>query len=441
MAELAAADPIIKTYLKDIQLLKDQRITHELGLKAPFHNLLDKAARRRGWTLVAELSTYSGGKRVVPDGTVRDEFRLARGWWEAKDTSDKLAAEIQKKLKAGYPARNTIFEDTQVGVLYQDRAEAGEFPLREPVAIAALLNRFLSHDESDEREFERAMDEFKRNIPDLARSLREHLDDAHKKIKKFKEAFNAFLTLCRTSLNPDLSEQHVDEMLIQHLLTERLMRNLFQNPEFTQRNIIAAQVEHVIDALASGSFSRQEFLQRLDPYYKAIERAGANLHHFTEKQDFLNSVYEQFFQKFSPDIADTHGIVYTPREIVDYMCNSVEAALEEEFGLTLASPEVVILDPCTGTGNFIVNLIDRMPRRALAEAYQNRLFANEVMLLPYYVASLNIEHAYYEHMQHTWHSKGCVSWTRWTWRRPSREHCLRRRTPTASSARKMRSSR
>lgn len=188
-------------------------------------------------------------------------------------------------------------------------------------------------------------------------------------------------------------------MLIQHLLTERLMRNLFQNPEFTQRNIIAAQVEHVIDALASGSFSRQEFLQRLDPYYKAIERAGANLNHFTEKQDFLNSVYEQFFQKFSPDIADTHGIVYTPREIVDYMCSSVEAALKEEFGLTLASPEVVILDPCTGTGNFIVNLIERMPGRALAEAYQNRLFANEVMLLPYYVASLNIEHAYYEQMK------------------------------------------
>jgi predicted helicase len=123
------------------------------------------------------------------------------------------------------------------------------------------------------------------------------------------------------------------------------------------------------------------------------------LQHFTEKQDFLNSVYEQFFQKFSPDVADTHGIVYTPREIVDYMCNSVERALKEEFGYTLASPEVVILDPCTGTGNFIVNLIERMPAKALAEAYQNRLFANEVMLLPYYVASLNIEHAYYERMK------------------------------------------
>ena len=141
MLELGANDPIVKTYLKDLQHLKDQLVTHELGLKGPFQNLLDKAAKRHGWTLVPELSTYSGGKRVVPDGTVRDEYRLARGWWEAKDTSDQLAAEIQKKLKAGYPARNTIFEDTRVAVLYQDRGEAGEFALAEPVKVADLLNR------------------------------------------------------------------------------------------------------------------------------------------------------------------------------------------------------------------------------------------------------------------------------------------------------------
>jgi predicted helicase len=399
MLELAPTDPLIKTYLKDLQHLKGQDVIHELGPKGPFQNLLDKAARKRGWTLVPELSTYSGGKRVVPDGTVRDEFRLARGWWEAKDTSDKLASEIQKKIKAGYPTRNTIFEDTQTAVLYQDRGEAGEYALGEPLKIAELMNRFFSHNESDEREFQRAMDEFKSRIPDLAQSLRDHIDEAHKKNKKFREAFAAFMTLCRASLNPELTDGHVDEMLIQHLLTERLMRNLFQNPEFTKRNVIAAQVENVIEALASASFSKQEFLKKLDPYYTAIERAGANLSHFTEKQDFLNSVYEQFFQRFSPDVADTHGIVYTPREIVDYMCQSVEDALKEEFGYTLASPEVVILDPCTGTGNFIVNLIDRMPGKALAEAYQHRLFANEVMLLPYYVASLNIEHAYYERMQ------------------------------------------
>src|SRR5712691_11835695 len=166
MLELSPNDPIVRAYLTDLKHLKDQLVAHELGLKGPFQNLLDKAAKRRGWNLVPELSTYSGGKRVVPDGTVRDEFRLARGWWEAKDTSDQLAAEIQKKLKAGYPSRNTIFEDTRVAVLYQDRGEAGEFALTEAVKVAELLNRFLSHDESDEREFERAMLEFKSRIQD-----------------------------------------------------------------------------------------------------------------------------------------------------------------------------------------------------------------------------------------------------------------------------------
>ena len=199
MLELTPADPIIRTYLKDLQHLKDHQVIHELGLKGPFQNLLDKAAKKRGWTLVPELSTHSGGKRVVPDGTVRDEFRLARGWWEAKDTSDNLAAEIQKKLRAGYPARNTIFEDTQTAVLYQDRAEAGEFALTEPVKVAALLNRFLDHDESDEREFQRAMEEFKSRIPDLSQSLRDTITDAHKTNKDFRDAFAEFVALVRAS--------------------------------------------------------------------------------------------------------------------------------------------------------------------------------------------------------------------------------------------------
>ena len=246
MLDLAANDPIIKAYLHDIRHLNEHR-----------------AAKRRGWTLVPELSTYSGGKRVVPDGTVRDEYRLARGWWEAKDTGDNLGAEIQKKLKTGYPARNTIFEDTRVAVLYQDRERRASSKLDAPVKVAELLKRFFTHDEAEEREFHRAMDEFKSRIPDLARSLRESIAEGHKKNRKFQAAFAEFLTLCRGSLNPELSEDLVDEMLIQHLLTERLMlmRNLFQNPEFTRKNVIAAQIENVIDALAIGSFSRAAFFE------------------------------------------------------------------------------------------------------------------------------------------------------------------------------------
>ena len=95
-------------------------------------------------------------------------------------------------------------------------------------------------------------------------------------------------------------------------------------------------------------------------------------------------------------VADTHGIVYTPQEIVDFMCASVAEVLQSEFGKTLGDKDVQILDPCTGTGNFIVNLLRRIPKRDLPRMYRQQLFANEVMLLPYYIAALNIEHAYYE---------------------------------------------
>ncbi len=394
--DLTPGDPIIRTYIKDLQRLKDHQVAHELGLKSSFQNLLDKAAKKRGWTLVPELSTHSGGKRVVPDGTVRDEFRLARGWWEAKDTSDNLAAEIQKKLKAGYPTRNTIFEDTQLAVLYQDGAEAGEFDLAEPVKVAGLLNRFISYRESDKRDFERAMEDFqkphsrRRAIPacaDRGRTQEEQgLPRGLRRIRRHRPRLaepRAFRRQGGRDAHPALAHRAPHAQPLPKPRVHSAQRHRRPGREGDRR-----------------ACQRQLFAGRVPPETRPLlqgRRKGRfesqTLH---REQDFLNSVYEQFFQKFSPDIADTHGIVYTPREIVDYMCSSVERAPTEEFGFTLASPEVVILDPCTGTGNFIVNLIERMPGNALAEAYLGRFFANEVMLLPYYVSSLNIEHAYFE---------------------------------------------
>ncbi len=102
-------------------------------------------------------------------------------------------------------------------------------------------------------------------------------------------------------------------MLVQHLLTERLFDRIFQNQDFVRRNVIAAEIETVIDALVSQSFNRSEFLKSLDPFYKAIEDAARTIDDFTEKQHFLNTVYERFFQGYSVKVADTHGIVYTPQ--------------------------------------------------------------------------------------------------------------------------------
>ncbi len=188
-------------------------------------------------------------------------------------------------------------------------------------------------------------------------------------------------------------------MLVQHLLTERLFRTIFNNPDFTKRNVIAAEIERVIDALTSKAFSRADFLMALDRYYRPIEEAAKGITVWSDKQTFLNTVYERFFQGFSVRQADTHGVVYTPQAIVDFMVNSVDEVLRAEFGTALAAPGVAILDPATGTGNFIVNIIRRIQETdpfALPHKYRHELFANEIMLLPYYIASMNIEHAYFE---------------------------------------------
>ena len=387
----------IRKYYENVAALRDQGVLNEMSVRSPFESLLQETARLKDWTFIAELSGKSGGALIRPDGTLRDRNSLPRGYWEAKDTQDDLDTEIKKKIARGYPLSNIIFEDTQTGVLFQGKQKInGPYSLGNPKELAALLNQFFSYTEPDIEGFEEAVDEFKERVPDLARGLVEKIQQAHKDNARFQAAFEKFFDLCRTALNPNIRVEAVDEMLVQHLLTERLFRTIFNNPEFVKRNAIAAEVERVIDALVSHSFDRTEYLKSLDRFYRAIEGAARLLPDFSEKQHFLNTVYERFFQGYSVKLADTHGIVYTPQEIVNFMCASVAEVLEKEFGKSLSSPDVYIIDPCTGTGNFVVNLLRRMPGRDLPRVYREQLFANEVMLLPYYIAALNIEHAYYE---------------------------------------------
>jgi len=387
----------IRKYYENVAALRAQGVLNEMSVRSPFESLLQETARLRDWTFIAELSGKSGGAVIRPDGTLRDRNSLPRGYWEAKDTQDDLDTEIKKKVARGYPLSNIIFEDTQTGVLFQSKQKInGPYTLGNPKELAALLNQFFSYTEPDIEGFEEAVDEFKERVPDLARGLVEKIQQAHKDNARFQAAFEKFFDLCRIALNPNIRVEAVDEMLVQHLLTERLFRTVFNNPDFVKRNAIAVEVERVIDALVSKSFDRAEYQKSLDRFYRAIEGAARLLPDFSAKQRFLNTVYERFFQGYAVKLADTHGIVYTPQEIVNFMCASVAEVLEKEFGKSLSSPDVYNIDPCTGTGNFIVNLLRRMPGRDLPRVYREQLFANEVMLLPYYIASLNIEHAYFE---------------------------------------------
>ncbi len=394
---LMSAAPAVKpknltAYYTALEAYEKQGVTHEGALRSAFQNLLAETGRRTGWTLIPELASGA----IRPDGTFRDEYFLNRGYWEAKDTNDNLEAEIRKKIAKGYPLTNIIFEDTQRAYLYQNGQVAMQADLTQRAQLTNLLITFFSYTEPAHEDFSSAVEDFKQRVPDLARGLVQIIQDAHATNTAFQKAFKSFFTVCKESLNPNLSEAAVDEMLVQHLLTERLIRTIFDSQDFIRRNVIAREVETVIDALVSKAFNRHEFLKSLDTFYLAIESAAKTIENFSEKQHFLNAVYERFFQGYSVKAADTLGIVYTPQEIVDFMCASVEQVLQDEFGKTLSDTSVNILDPCTGTGNFIVNLLRRIPKRDLKRMYTQQLFANEVMLLPYYIAALNIEHAYYE---------------------------------------------
>ena len=381
-------------YYKELESYKG-KADYELAVRTAFQNLLAETARHVNWTLIPEQRLPSG---VQPDGTLRDEF-FARGYWEAKGPDKDLEREIADKIKKGYPLTNIIFENTKRAVLYQNKKRVlivEDMSQANANEVGDLLRQFLTHTEPDIEHFETAVQEFKERIPELAHAVLAIIEKEHKENKKFKAAFEAFAQICRSSLDPNISKETLNEMLVQHLLTERLFRTVFDNLDFVGRNVIASEIEKVIQALTSRSFNRHDFLKSLDRFYVAIENAAKGIESWSERQSFLNTVYERFFQGFAVKQADTHGIVYTPQEIVDFMCSSVEEVLQKEFGQSLSDQGVQILDPATGTGNFIVNLMRHyIKRRDLKYKYQHDLFCNEIMLLPYYVASLNIEHEYY----------------------------------------------
>ena len=237
-------------------------------------------------------------------------------------------------------------------------------------------------------------------MPALAESLLTLIAGERQNNQAFRQAFARFAALCRDAINPNIADAAVEEMLIQHLLTERIFRRVFDNPDFVARNVIAREIEQVVQALTGQHFSRRAFFRPLDRFYRAIETTAATIEDYAEKQGFLNTVYENFFQGFSVNVADTHGIVYTPQPIVDFMVRSVEAILNQEFRRSLADTGVHVLDPFVGTGNFMLRVMRHLQEigklSCLPDKYAGELHCNEVMLLPYYIAALNIEHEYYE---------------------------------------------
>ena len=385
----------IREYYKTLQQLDKLGINHELGIKGTFEDILKSCCSQLGWNYAAEQTVKINNNNIRPDGIIIRQDSLKHGYWEAKDNKDDLEREIKLKYSKGYPKNNILFWQPKRIILYQNNKLVFDEKIDNAENLVQGVKLFFEHTQPEIEVWDQAAVEFGDKVKELANGLLELIANQKKTNKRFIDAFSNFMALCKQAINPSLSESAVEEMLIQHLLTERIFRKLFNNPDFVKRNVIAVEIENVIDALTSKSFNRDHFLQGVDYFYKALENAASTITEYSEKQDFLNRVYEQFFQGFAVKVADTHGIVYTPQPIVDFMVKSVDAILQKEFGKSLSDKGVHILDPFVGTGNFIMRVMKEMRKTALPYKYEHELHCNEVMLLPYYLAAMNIEHEYF----------------------------------------------
>ena len=376
------------------QLIEFGGLANEENIRPAFQNCLAAycAEHSERLVLIPELRSDRSNK---PDGTIRDSLRMTRGLWEAKDTHDDLDREIQNKLSQGYSGDNILFEDSRTAVLVQDNHEALRTDMADPATLHELIRKFLDYELPEIKEFREARQQFKTDLPTVLERLRETIVEAESGNRGYQEASKIFLELCHQSISPNVTNDNVREMLIQHILTKDIFLRVFGEDQFHRENNVARQLDALEGTFFTGNVRRQA-IDRLRAYYGAIGRAADDIAEYSEKQQFLKGIYEDFYQAYNPGAADRLGVVYTPNEVVDFIIRGTDWLLQKHFGKTLGDKNVNILDPATGTGTFITNLMNHLPADRLEYKYLNEIHANEVEILPYYIANLNIEYTFKE---------------------------------------------
>lgn len=394
------SDFAIRNYLNELNTLK--RLSsggNESSIRQATIKLIDEYAKSKDLRLVAEVSVRGKkGRNVIPDGTLKDNLILDWGYWESKDEMDDLDAEIHKKLEKGYPDDNILFEDSTRAILIQNGNWVMDARFEDVAAFDKLLKAFVSFERPEVREFRQAIELFKRDVPIVTEALRELIIQKAESNPDYCYNRDFFLELLREVVNPAITKEDIREMVIQHILTADIFNTIFDEPYFHQENNIARELEKLVNTFFSKEL-RYQSLAGIKHYYDTINARAAQIADHHEKQKFLKVVYETFYKSYNPKKADRLGVVYTPNEIVRFMIHSTDYLLHKHFGKMLEDRGVEILDPATGTGTFICDIIDHIASDKLEYKYRHELHANEVEILPYYIANLNIEFTYKQKMQ------------------------------------------
>ena len=236
---------------------------------------------------------------------------------------------------------------------------------------------------------------------DVAKIAEAHIERIKKLIAedgKPKTEFDRFLKGLRKNINPSISEADAIEMLSQHIITKPVFEALFNNYSFADSNPISKSMGKVLALIEQNT--PEEDNAKLNSFYDSVRRRAKDIDNAEAKQKVIVELYDKFFKAAFPLVVEKLGIVYTPVEVVDYIVKSVAWILKKEFDRDISDENVHILDPFTGTGTFITRLLQSgvISKEALARKYEKEIHANEIVLLAYYIASINIENVYHDLM-------------------------------------------
>ncbi len=243
-------------------------------------------------------------------------------------------------------------------------------------------------------------EEWANDISSIAKNHIARINSILKNPENTKEikAFEEFLEELRDDLNNQITEGEAIEMLAQHLITKPVFDALFEGYSFAKNNPVSKAMQGVVEVLSQHHLEKEA--DTLQKFYDSVKQHAAGINDVAAKQKIIIELYDKFFKNAFPKMTERLGIVYTPVEVVDFIIHSVNDALKNEFGQTLGSENVHIIDPFTGTGTFITRLMqsDLISKEQLAHKYTHEIHANEIVLLAYYIAAINIESVYHDIM-------------------------------------------
>ena len=244
----------------------------------------------------------------------------------------------------------------------------------------------------------RYLEDWSKDVADIAKMYVRRINDLIDSNQGAKLAFDRFLKSLRYNINDSIDQEQAVEMLAQHLITEPVFNALFSDYDFVKNNAVSKSMNDIISAFKVFGFAKEQ--EQLKPFYESVKLRASGIDNIQGKQKFIIQLYDSFFKTAFPRVTESMGIVFTPVEVVDFIIHSVDWALNKYFGKSLASKNVHILDPFTGTGTFITRTLYYLKQQMdegkityddILRKYMHELHANEIVLLSYYIAAINIE--------------------------------------------------